>query len=690
MKIRERMIRHLLVTVVLTLALLLGFGIAQTSHADSIPSRVESAVQWAIATANDESHGYTLNPSLRWGPDYDCGTFVVSAFTNGGGFSFSGFVGTKSMLQSFTNAGFTWVPASQLGITLNNVAPASLQRGDILLDMDRHTELYLGNGMTAAAHSDRGHPETGDQTGTEVSVAPYYNGVSGISWDGVLRYTGTSANSGNSSSSSSSRSGNSGNSSNGSNSGSSSSGSSANASSKISLKSVKAYNKTYTGKSQSPSLVIYDANGRRVYSGYSVKTSGSTTNAGTVKVTVKGLGAHTGTVKTSYRIYPKNASSAVIAAISAKTYTGKMIVPNAAVRLNGVKLKKNRDYTLSAVNNNTRGTLTATFCNNYTGKVSRSFTINKATLTSSNVKLESSKVQYNGSAQEPEVKVSSFQKGTDYTVTCSNNVNAGKATMKVRGCRMVKGSVTKTFSIVPKTLESDDVQVADAVYSGSEQEPDVTAAGLTKGKDYQVFRSDSDQYVNAGTYTIILRGINNYTGDLNASYVIQPRSLKEVKTSGLQDFTYNGKNQKQNLLTLTLERENGETPVSLAQGTDYTESCASGFKSIGKKKLLLTGTGNYKDTISLTYYVKPKTPSVKFSSLFSGLKITAGKVSGSPKYQISVRKSGSKSWKTYSLSTSRVRRFSSLGRGKTYQIRVRAYKDGAYSSWSTPVYAVTK
>ncbi|MGN1383519.1 MAG: fibronectin type III domain-containing protein [Eubacterium sp.] len=688
MKIRERMIRRLLIAVALSLALIFGFGITQTSRADSIPSRVESAVQWAISTANDDSHGYTLNPSMRWGPDYDCGTFIVSAFTNGGGFSFSGFVGTKSMLQSFTNAGFTWIPASQLGITLNNVAPASLQRGDILLDMDRHTELYLGNGMTAAAHSDRGHPETGDQTGTEVSVAPYYNGVSGISWDGVLRYTGSSSsNSGNSSSNSSNSSGTSGNSSN---SGSNSSGNSGKTSSRISLKSVTAYNKTYTGKSQSPSLVIYDANGKRVTSGYSVKTSGSLTNAGTVKVTVKGVGAYTGTVKTTYRIYPKNASSAVIAAISAKTYTGKTIVPNASVRLNGVKLKKNRDYTLSAVNKNTKGVLTANFCNNYTGKVSRSFTIKKAALTSSNVKLESSKVQYTGSAQEPAVKVSNFQKGTDYTVTCTNNINAGKATMKVRGCRMVTGSVTKTFSIVPKTLESDDIQVAETVYNGSEQEPEVTAAGLTKGKDYQLYRSDSDQYVNAGTYTIILRGINNYTGDLNASYVIQPRSLKDVRTSGLQNFTYNGKNQKQNLLTLTFERGNALAPITLTAGTDYTESCSSGFKTIGKKKLILTGTGNYKDKISLKYYVRPKTPSVKFTSLYGGLKITAGKVSGSPQYQISIRKNGSKSWKTYALGTSRVSSLTSLGRGKTYQIRVRAYKDGAYSSWSTPIYAVTK
>ncbi len=680
MKIREMLLRRMLPSAALAVMLSLGAGTGMPVHADSIPARVESAVQWAIAAANDDSHGYTLNPAARWGPDYDCGTFIVSAFMNGGGFSFSGFVGTKSMLQSFTNAGFTWIPASQLGITLNNVAPDSLQRGDILLDMDRHTELYVGNGMTAAAHSDRGHPETGDQTGTEVSVAPYYNGVSGISWDGVLRYTGTGS-SGTSAASNGSNS-----SANGSISGSSGS----TQTSRTSLGSVRAYNKTYTGSSQSPTIAVYDVNGRRVYSGYSVKTSGSTKDAGTVKVTVKGLGSYKGTVKTTYRIYPKNASSAVIASIAAKTYTGKTIVPNAAVRLNGVKLKRNRDYTLSAVNNNTSGTLTATFCNNYTGKVSRKFTIKKATLTSSGVKLEPSAVEYNGTAQTPAIKASSFQKGTDYTVSYSNNVNVGKATLKVRGCRMVKGSVTKTFSIVPKTLEAAEVETDDAVYNGAVQEPNVQVSGLIKGKDYEVYRSDSDRYINAGTYTIILRGINNYTGDLNTSYVIQPRSLKEVKTSGLQSFIYNGKNQKQNLLTLSLERGGEEQPVILTKGVDFTESCAAGYKTIGKKYLVLTGTGNYKDSIKLKYYVRPKTPSLKLTSLYGGMKITAVKVSGSPSYQIGMRKSGGKSWKTYKLTKTRVLTRSGLKRGGTYEFRVRAYKDGVYSTWSIPVSGIIR
>ena len=38
----------------------------------------DKAVQWVIGVAEDNSHGY--DQSSRWGPDYDCSSFVISAF----------------------------------------------------------------------------------------------------------------------------------------------------------------------------------------------------------------------------------------------------------------------------------------------------------------------------------------------------------------------------------------------------------------------------------------------------------------------------------------------------------------------------------------------------------------------------------------------------------------------------------
>ncbi len=134
-------------------------------------SKVENAINWAIRIANDNSHGYSQ--STRWGPHYDCSSFVYSAFYNAG-FSLpknSGY--TQTMVKDFTNAGFSWITWDKIG-SMNN-----LQRGDILLNNSnisskQHTEIYLGNGQNVGAHS----PSKG------ISVSGYYNHP----WLGVLRY----------------------------------------------------------------------------------------------------------------------------------------------------------------------------------------------------------------------------------------------------------------------------------------------------------------------------------------------------------------------------------------------------------------------------------------------------------------------------------------------------------------------
>ncbi len=158
------------VLIVLSLA---GFGVV-TTMAESV---VEAAISWAISIANDNSHGYSQ--SSRWGPDYDCSSFVISAFKYAGVDTGSATY-TGNMRSQFTAHGFQWIPWSSIG------GSANLQRGDILLNERTHTEIYLGNSQNVGAHSNRGFPQTGDQTGTEVSVSGYYNHP----WDGVLRYVG--------------------------------------------------------------------------------------------------------------------------------------------------------------------------------------------------------------------------------------------------------------------------------------------------------------------------------------------------------------------------------------------------------------------------------------------------------------------------------------------------------------------
>ena len=174
-KIKLKMKRFFSVILTMILAFnLMGNVNLEVYAADN---KVEKAINWAIGIANDNSHGYSQ--SVRWGPHYDCSSFVYSAFYQAGfNLPGSGTRYTQTMVNDFMKAGFTWIPWSQIG-SMN-----ALQRGDILLNNSsisskQHTEIYLGNGQNVGAHS----PSKG------ISVSGYYNHP----WLGVLRYGSSSA-----------------------------------------------------------------------------------------------------------------------------------------------------------------------------------------------------------------------------------------------------------------------------------------------------------------------------------------------------------------------------------------------------------------------------------------------------------------------------------------------------------------
>lgn len=146
---------------------------------------IENAISWALGIADDDSHGYSQLQNRRWGnPDYDCSTFVITAFANAG-CDVEGATYTGNMRSVFENAGFTWIPKSQIDLSNSS----QLVRGDILLNEANHTEIYIGNNQRVGAHTgtydiyERNSP--GDNNGREISI---YNYSNSSNWDGVLRY----------------------------------------------------------------------------------------------------------------------------------------------------------------------------------------------------------------------------------------------------------------------------------------------------------------------------------------------------------------------------------------------------------------------------------------------------------------------------------------------------------------------
>lgn len=141
---------------------------------------IEKAVAWAIDTANDSSHGYSQ--ASRWGPDYDCSSFVISAWEAAGvpvkqaGASYTG-----NMRGAFLACGFVDV-TTQIGLATGY----GIQPGDVLLNYSAHTCLAVGGGKVANCRTSEGHPQAGDQSGNEIRIQSYWN----FPWNCVLRYKG--------------------------------------------------------------------------------------------------------------------------------------------------------------------------------------------------------------------------------------------------------------------------------------------------------------------------------------------------------------------------------------------------------------------------------------------------------------------------------------------------------------------
>lgn len=145
-------------------------------------SIIQDAVAWARRMAADDSHGY--DQTNRWGADYDCSSFVISAYKAAGVPLECTYTG--DMRGDMLRRGFIDVTA-----TVNLSNGAGVAAGDVLLNYTRHTALYIGDGRIVQASINELGTVTnglpGDQTGREIYERTYYN----YPWDCVLRYAGS-------------------------------------------------------------------------------------------------------------------------------------------------------------------------------------------------------------------------------------------------------------------------------------------------------------------------------------------------------------------------------------------------------------------------------------------------------------------------------------------------------------------
>ena len=213
---------------------------------------------------------------------------------------------------------------------------------------------------------------------------------------------------------------------------------------------------------------------------------------------------------------------------------------------------------------NVTGTITVTITGigNYTGKATRTYLITPKTYT---VTTESDSKVYDGTALTAGGKVSGIVKGetVEFTITGSqtsvgtsdntyelNWTGSAKESNYKHGKDSIGTLTVKAKSIVPDGPDTPDEKKtgitvsdpSDSKYDGKEHREVLTVQDTKKNdelvaeKDYSV--TYSDDLVNAGTVTITIEGIGNYTGSFTKTYEITKRSV--TLTSATASKTYDG------------------------------------------------------------------------------------------------------------------------------------------------------
>ena len=216
-------------------------------------------------------------------------------------------------------------------------------------------------------------------------------------------------------------------------------------------------------------------------------------------------------------------------------------------------------------------------------------------------------------------------------------------------------------------------------WDGMEKMPLVYSvdSNLQEGYDFVALY---DYESKAGTHYVEVFGENEYNGAyVQLEYKINKRKLSDCKIT-VSDCTYTGKKAKPKV-TVTYDGNK-------VGSSNYTVTCSD--SKVGDAKVTIKGKNSLTGSVTKTFDIEPKkVSSLKLSSPSAGKMKVSWKKSTSgncSRYEIQYwRSSNSSSKKTVKVTgyknTSKT--ISGLTKGKKYVVRIRQYKNGQYSDWTS-------
>ncbi len=204
-----------------------------------------------------------------------------------------------------------------------------------------------------------------------------------------------------------------------------------------------------------------------------------------------------------------------------------------------------------------------------------------------------------------------LEEGSDYTVTYTNNIKPGVATVTVNGIHKYQGAtLSETFDIYKKVISCDATlrfQKKTYNYTGKAIKPEYTVLDnktnrtLVEGTDYTVKYENNKK---VGEAKVVLTGIGQYEGTLAGLFYIKEgksqvkERLKKGKTFTYKDITYKvlSSSDKKGTVTVVKTTKSAKTvtipaTVKDKNGLSYTVTgiSASAFKNDKKLTTLEVG-----------------------------------------------------------------------------------------------------
>lgn len=265
-------------------------------------------------------------------------------------------------------------------------------------------------------------------------------------------------------------------------------------------------------------------------------------------------------------------------------------------------LKENVDFTATYSDNVNVGTakVTITGIGNYTGTVTKTFTIEPADISEKFVYLSSETYIYDGTEKKPTVTIEGLVENTDFTVEYIDNIDEGTATVIITGIGNYMGEFGLQFTIeAPEMPEMPKIDISEKTaslsseiytYDGTEKRPTVIIDGLVENADFTVEYADN---IGVGTGKVTIIGIGSYVGQLELQFSIEPANISE-KFANLScvTYTYDGEEKKP---IVTIE--------GLEENTDYVISYANNIH-VGTATATITGIGNYVGRFDLQFTIE--------------------------------------------------------------------------------------